>query len=31
MFKNGILTVMVSDMSRALTFYAETLGFERGL
>jgi catechol 2,3-dioxygenase-like lactoylglutathione lyase family enzyme len=30
MFKNGILTVMVSDMTRALAFYAETLGFERG-
>src|SRR5262245_66654915 len=30
MFKTAILTVMVSDMNRALEFYAGTLGFERG-
>ena len=30
MYKHANLTVMVSDMKRALAFYAETLGLERG-
>jgi len=30
MFKSANLTVMVSDMKRALAFYAEALGLERG-
>jgi predicted enzyme related to lactoylglutathione lyase len=30
MIKSANLTVMVSDMQRAVAFYSETLGFERG-
>ena len=28
MFRGGVVTVYVSDMDRAVRFYAETLGFE---
>jgi catechol 2,3-dioxygenase-like lactoylglutathione lyase family enzyme len=30
MITNANLTILVSDMNRAITFYAETLGLERG-
>jgi predicted enzyme related to lactoylglutathione lyase len=30
MFKTANLTILVSDMKRAVAFYSETLGFERG-
>ena len=30
MYQTAILTVMVSDMKRALAFYCDTLGMERG-
>jgi len=30
MFKTAMMTIMVSDLKRAVAFYAETLGCERG-
>ena len=30
MFKQGILTVLVTDMNRAVAFYTDTLGLEAG-
>lgn len=30
MFQNALLTIKVSDLKRAVAFYSETLGLERG-
>jgi catechol 2,3-dioxygenase-like lactoylglutathione lyase family enzyme len=30
MYKEGVLTILASDMKRSIRFYTETLGFKKG-